>query len=289
MTNERFAELFGGPPRTSETEITRARWTWPSPSRRSPRRSCCAWPATPTARSRRAEPVPGGRRGAQLRGQRPPAARGAFENVWIQPAAGDAGGALGAALFAWHQLYGKARTVDGVHDSMQGAYLGPEFRTTRCEAFLRGEGLSRRSCPTPSGRSGGQAHRRGEGGGAGAGPHGVRPARAGRALDHRRPALAQDAVGDEPEDQVPRVLPALRARVLAERPELLRARPRVALHAAGGAGAARSGASAARRRDQLIHPRVHQPGPLDIPAITHVDYSARVQTVRARPIRATTP
>ena len=52
--------------------------------------------------------------------------RGTFDDVWIQPAAGDAGGALGAALAGRHIWQGKDRTVDP-NDSMKGAYLGPEF------------------------------------------------------------------------------------------------------------------------------------------------------------------
>ena len=50
-----------------------------------------------------------------------------FENVWIQPAAGDAGGALGAALHVWHQVQDNPRTADGRTDSMRGAYLGPDY------------------------------------------------------------------------------------------------------------------------------------------------------------------
>jgi carbamoyltransferase len=56
---------------------------------------------------------------------------GPFEDIWIQPAAGDAGGALGAALMVWHQVQGQPREADGVRDAMQGAYLGPAFPTTR--------------------------------------------------------------------------------------------------------------------------------------------------------------
>jgi carbamoyltransferase len=52
---------------------------------------------------------------------------GPFENVWIQPAAGDASGAVGAALSVWHQYLGKQRSRDGVVDDMKGSYLGPEF------------------------------------------------------------------------------------------------------------------------------------------------------------------
>jgi carbamoyltransferase len=53
---------------------------------------------------------------------------GPFENIWIQPAAGDAGGALGAALFVWHQLLDKGRVVDEVHDLQVGSYLGPAYK-----------------------------------------------------------------------------------------------------------------------------------------------------------------
>jgi carbamoyltransferase len=52
---------------------------------------------------------------------------GAFERIWIQPAAGDAGGAVGAALAAYHQHFGRPRTLSGAQDGMQGAYLGPQF------------------------------------------------------------------------------------------------------------------------------------------------------------------
>ncbi len=51
---------------------------------------------------------------------------GAFKNVWVQPAAGDAGGALGAAQAAWYQEFGNPRTVNG-GDSTHGSYLGPSF------------------------------------------------------------------------------------------------------------------------------------------------------------------
>ena len=52
---------------------------------------------------------------------------GAFKNIWVQPAAGDAGGAVGAALAVWHQFLGKERNADGVHDVMEGAFLGPAY------------------------------------------------------------------------------------------------------------------------------------------------------------------
>ncbi|MBC8287099.1 MAG: carbamoyltransferase [Nitrospinae bacterium] len=63
-----------------------------------------------------------------------------FENIWIQPAAGDAGGALGVALSIWHQMLGNARTSNG-KDSMRGAYLGPKFEEDEIRQFLDGEGI----------------------------------------------------------------------------------------------------------------------------------------------------
>src|SRR5438477_1298234 len=65
---------------------------------------------------------------------------GPFERLWIQPAAGDAGGAVGAALIAWHQAYGKPRAADGVRDSMQAALLGPAFSDEQIESYLTAEG-----------------------------------------------------------------------------------------------------------------------------------------------------
>jgi len=61
---------------------------------------------------------------------------GPFEQIWIQPAAGDAGGALGAALFTWYQFLENERKTDGVHDFQQASYLGPEFSDEQIETFL---------------------------------------------------------------------------------------------------------------------------------------------------------
>lgn len=61
---------------------------------------------------------------------------GPFDDIWIQPAAGDAGGALGAALFAWYQLLGNERTADDGSDHQMGSYLGPEYREDEVREFL---------------------------------------------------------------------------------------------------------------------------------------------------------
>ncbi len=59
-----------------------------------------------------------------------------FKNIWIQPAAGDAGGALGVALYTWHQYLGRERVVDDVHDLQKGSYLGPQYDEPYIEQFL---------------------------------------------------------------------------------------------------------------------------------------------------------
>ena len=63
---------------------------------------------------------------------------GLFENIWIQPAAGDSGGALGSALFYWYQVLGNARKISSPDDFMNGSYLGPKFSNTEIRAFLDG-------------------------------------------------------------------------------------------------------------------------------------------------------
>ena len=60
---------------------------------------------------------------------------GKFKDIWIQPAAGDAGGAIGAALSVWHQYLEKPRQVKG-SDSMKGSYLGPRFSSDEIQQYL---------------------------------------------------------------------------------------------------------------------------------------------------------
>jgi len=62
---------------------------------------------------------------------------GLFDDIWIQPAAGDAGGAVGCALFTWYQYLNNQRKADKKSDFMQGAYLGPEFTNGSIESFLK--------------------------------------------------------------------------------------------------------------------------------------------------------
>ena len=65
---------------------------------------------------------------------------GPFKRIWIQPAAGDAGGALGVAQLIAHRQFGIPRVVDGTKDGMKGSYLGPSFTPTEIEKFLKETG-----------------------------------------------------------------------------------------------------------------------------------------------------
>ena len=65
---------------------------------------------------------------------------GIFEDIWIQPAAGDAGGAVGSALFVWYQYLNNQRKADDKTDFMKGAYLGPVFNNDKIESYLKKNG-----------------------------------------------------------------------------------------------------------------------------------------------------
>ena len=69
---------------------------------------------------------------------------GRFDNIWIQPAAGDAGGALGAALAVWHQEESQPRRITNAGDGMRGAYLGPSFSQAEIERRLTAAGAKYR-------------------------------------------------------------------------------------------------------------------------------------------------
>ncbi len=70
-----------------------------------------------------------------------------FKDIWIQPAAGDAGGALGAALFIWYKYLGMERKVDNIEDMQKGSYLGPYFTDEEISGFLKAKGVAFEQIP----------------------------------------------------------------------------------------------------------------------------------------------
>ncbi|MBI5056300.1 MAG: carbamoyltransferase [Nitrospirae bacterium] len=136
MTNGRFDKLFGGPPRKPESPLTQremdlARSVQDVTEEVMLRMSCHVRKET----GQRNLCLAGGvalncvGNGKILR-------EGIFDNIWIQPSAGDAGSAMGAAIFVWYQYLENNRAADNKKDFQQGSYLGPEFGSDYLSDYL---------------------------------------------------------------------------------------------------------------------------------------------------------
>ena len=136
MTNKKFDDLFGGPARTSESDLGQREMDLAASVQKvtedivvqlakgivketGEKNLCLAGGVALNCVAN----------GILLR-------ENIFDNIWIQPAAGDAGGALGAALSAWYLHHAEDRTVSKERDAMRGAYLGPSFTDDEIEAEL---------------------------------------------------------------------------------------------------------------------------------------------------------
>lgn len=139
MTNKRFDSLFGGPPRRPETPITQREMDIAS-SIQAVTEEAVLRMARHVHRETSAKClcIAGGvalncvANGRILR-------EGPFEDIWIQPAAGDAGGAMGAAFSVWHRFLGKERSTRAPGDRQRGSYLGPRFSNDTVKGFLAGQ------------------------------------------------------------------------------------------------------------------------------------------------------
>ena len=142
MTNKKFDELFGGPPRKSETNLTQREMDLAASIQK----------VTEEIIIKLAKDI------AKETGEKNLCLAGGvalncvangillrekiFDNIWIQPAAGDAGGALGAALLTWHRHHNKERLASKELNAMKGAYLGPEFSDAEIEVSLKACGAT---------------------------------------------------------------------------------------------------------------------------------------------------
>jgi len=283
MTSRKFDELFGGPPRAAESPITEREMDLAA-SIQAVTEEVMLKAARHVHASTGAKNLclAGGvalncvGNGRLLR-------EGPFEKIWVQPAAGDAGGALGAALHVWHQLLGHPRQPDG-RDAMGGSFLGPSTDQADVLKFLDAKAAKYTVYPDDESLSEAVADLiDGEqvvGWFQGRSEFGPR-ALGGRSIigDARStklqatmnvkikfresfrpfaPVVLEDRV-DEYFEMAPGT----------ESPYMLLVAPVRESHRAGTA------ASEARGLDKLKERRS------DIPAVTHVDYSARVQTVDA--------
>ena len=135
MTNRRFDALFGRPPRRPEAEITQDDMDIAASIQRVTEEIMLRAARHVQAETGMTNLCLAGGVALNCVGNGRILREGPFENLWIQPAAGDAGGALGVALFIWHQLLDRPRVVE-TGDSQRGSLLGPRFEPGEISALL---------------------------------------------------------------------------------------------------------------------------------------------------------
>ncbi|HTO54080.1 MAG TPA: carbamoyltransferase [Myxococcota bacterium] len=283
MTNDAFAELFDGPARRPESPVTRREMDIA--------RSIQVVTEEIVLRMARTARQLTGKRNLCLAGgvALNCVANGRllrekiFDELWIQPAAGDAGGAVGAALAIWHNQLENPRRADGVHDGMSGAQLGPEFSADQIREYLDAHGYPYREL---SDADWAPAVARAVADENVVGLFQGRMEFGPRALGNR------SIIADPRSPKMQSVLnlktkfresfrpfaPSCLEEVTAEYFELDRPSPYMLLVA--DVVKRRQIPPKGDERDLEIHQWVNRPRS-DLPAITHVDYSARIQTVSA--------
>jgi carbamoyltransferase len=150
MTGERFDRLFGGPPRPPESMLTQREMDLAASIQAVTEEIVLRLGRTVHAETGESNLCLAGgvalncvANGRLLR-------EGPFENIWVQPAAGDAGGALGAALCAWHEYLGNDRVVSqpgSDRDAMKGSYLGPSYDSPEIATALEALGARYQRLP----------------------------------------------------------------------------------------------------------------------------------------------
>ncbi len=142
MTNDRFSKLFGMAPRKPETDLQQKHMDMAASVQVVTEEIVLAAAQHIHASTGMKNLVLAGgvalncvANGRLLR-------EGPFENIWVQPAAGDAGGAVGGAIFVWHQLLNKPREVATITDSQQGSLVGPGFSNQQVMEFLEETGVN---------------------------------------------------------------------------------------------------------------------------------------------------
>jgi len=140
MTNERFDDLFGRPPRAPESPVTQREMDLAASIQAVTEEVVLRLTRTLSAETGMKNLCMAGGVALNCVANGKVLREGAFENIWVQPAAGDAGGALGAALTAYHLFQDQPRRTDGTSDTMRGGYLGPAFDQQEIERRLSDAG-----------------------------------------------------------------------------------------------------------------------------------------------------
>ncbi len=283
MTNARFDEVFGGPPRTSEarlgqremdlaasiqaiTEEIVIKLTKGIRQSTGERNLCLAGGVALNCVAN----------GKLLR-------EGDFDRIWIQPAAGDAGGAVGAALAAHHLHKGGQRQLDGAPDGMSGAFLGPSYAQADIESRLQAAGarfevlsdaalIEHGAADLAQGKALGWHQGRME-----FGPRAL----GGRSIlgDPRSPSMQKTLnLRVKYRESFRPFAPSVLCEDLADWFDLDRDSPYMLLVA--DVASRHRIAMTAEQQDLFGIDKLNVPRS-SIPAVTHVDYSARIQTVHA--------
>jgi carbamoyltransferase len=141
MTNHRFHKLFGSPPRKPESPLEQRHMDLAASIQSVTEEMVLRISRHVQTRTSLKHLVLAGGVALNCVANGRVLREGDFEDLWIQPAAGDAGGALGAALFVWYQLLNKPRAIQSP-DAQQGSFLGPCFTTEQITEFLLGQGVT---------------------------------------------------------------------------------------------------------------------------------------------------
>ena len=137
MTNGKFDALFGGPPRKPESKLTQRDMDLARSIQEVTEEVMLRLARTLHRETGAENLCLAGGVALNCVGNGRTQREGPFKGLWIQPSAGDAGGAVGAAFTAWYQLEQNPRAVNGSADAMQGSLLGPAYTNEEIERFLR--------------------------------------------------------------------------------------------------------------------------------------------------------
>lgn len=281
MTNGKFHDLFGGPPRNPESKVTQKDMDLAASVQKATEEVMLRMAQHVHAKTGLEALCLAGGVSLNCVGNGRILREGPFKRLWIQPAAGDAGGALGAALYVWHQGQGNARTV-GRMDRQKGSLLGPRYSRDEIRAYLDSAGARYSRFPTEEALFDRVAELLDQGKVVG---H-----FAGRMEFGPRALGSRSILGDARNSKMQSIMnlkvkfresfrpfaPSCLEERTGDYFELAAESPYMLLVAPVKESRRKAMTDAEKRRfgiEKLNVPRS------DIPAITHVDYSARVQTV----------
>jgi len=139
MTNSKFDKVFGGPPRAPESKLSQREMDLARSVQEITEEVMLRLSRTLHHETGADHLCLAGGVALNCVGNGKILRDGSYKSIWIQAAAGDAGGAVGAALAAWHRLEGKPRVANGRIDAMRGSFLGPAFSNQEIEQFLNAQ------------------------------------------------------------------------------------------------------------------------------------------------------